>query len=65
MAPNALTNRTLADVLREAHPSYPALPPNWPALKCPYLDAKFRAHFGWAPTVDIVALHQQQLLHTR
>lgn len=63
MAPNALTNRPLADVLREAHPTYPKLPANWPALRCPYNDAKFRAHFGWAPQVDIVALHQQNALH--
>lgn len=63
VAPNALTNRPLADVLREAHPTYPALPKDWPALRCPYSDAKFRAHFGWTPQVDIVALHQQQALH--
>ena len=63
MAPNALTNRPLADVLREAHPTYPKLPANWPVLRCPYVDAKFRTHFGWAPQVDIVALHQQNALH--
>ncbi len=60
VAPNALTNRPLADVLREAHPTYPALPANWPALRCPYVDAKFRRHFLWTPQVDIVALHQSQ-----
>lgn len=58
VAPNALTNRPLAEVLREAHPDYPALPPDWPALRCPYSDAKFRSHFTWSPTVDIVALHR-------
>ena len=63
MAPNALTNRPLADVLHEAHPTYPKLPVNWPALRCPYVDTKFRTHFGWAPQVDIVALHQQNALH--
>lgn len=63
MAPNALTNRPLADVLREAHPTYPQLPANWPALRCPYSDAKFRAHFGWAPQIDIVAIHQKNVLH--
>jgi len=63
VAPNALTNRPLADVLREAHPNYPPLPANWPALRCPYSDTKFRSHFGWAPTVDIVALHQNHALH--
>lgn len=58
VAPNALTNRPLADVLRDAHPTYPALPTQWPALRCPYRDDKFRAHFSWAPTVDIVAWHR-------
>lgn len=65
MAPNALTNRPLADVLREAHPTYPALPANWPALRCPYSDAKFRRHFSWTPQVDIVAIHQSQRLMAR
>jgi nucleoside-diphosphate-sugar epimerase len=60
VAPNALTNRPLADVLREAHPTYPTLPAHWPALRCPYVDAKFREHFSWAPQIDIVALHQSQ-----
>jgi len=63
VAPNALTNRPLADVLRVAHPTYPPLPADWPALRCPYVDAKFRAHFGWTPQVDIVAMHQQNVLH--
>lgn len=63
VAPNALTNRPLADVLREAHPTYPALPADWLALRCPYSDAKFRAHFDWTPQVDIVVLHQQNALH--
>lgn len=58
VAPNALTNRPLAEVLREAHPNYPRLPDDWPALRCPYVDDKFRAHFGWKPTIDIVAFHQ-------
>lgn len=65
VAPNALTNRPLAEVLREAHPTYPALPADWPALRCPYVDTKFRAHFGWTPQIDIVALHQQHLLPAR
>jgi nucleoside-diphosphate-sugar epimerase len=63
VAPNALTNRPLAEVLCSAHPTYPRLPPDWPALRCPYDDTKFRNHFGWAPTIDIVALHQQHALH--
>lgn len=64
VAPNALTNRPLADVLRDAHPTYPRLPADWPALRCPYVDKKFRTHFGWTPQIDIVAIHQQNLLHT-
>jgi nucleoside-diphosphate-sugar epimerase len=59
VAPNALTNRPLAEVLRTAHPTYPKLPNEWPALRCPYLDNKFRTHFGWQPTIDIVALHRE------
>jgi nucleoside-diphosphate-sugar epimerase len=59
VAPSALTNRPLAEVLRAAHPTYPPLPAEWPARRCPYLDDRFRAHFSWTPTVDLVAIHQR------
>lgn len=57
VATNALSNRPVAEVLRQAHPSYPALPADWPAFRCPYLADKFREHFGWAPQVDARELH--------
>jgi nucleoside-diphosphate-sugar epimerase len=57
VAPSALTNRPLAEVLRTAHPTYPSLPADWPARRCPYLDDKFRTHFGWEPAIDLVAFH--------
>jgi nucleoside-diphosphate-sugar epimerase len=64
VAPNALTNRPLVDVMRAAHPEYPPLPAGWPSLRCPYCDDKFRAHTGWQPTIDLVALHRRKALPT-
>jgi nucleoside-diphosphate-sugar epimerase len=60
MAEGVLSNRPVAEVLREAHPTYPPLPADWPAFRCPYLDARFRSRFGWSPQVDVLALHRAQ-----
>lgn len=33
--------------LREHHPDFPPLPPNWPAFQSPVITDKLRDHFGW------------------
>ncbi len=58
VATNVLSNRPVAEVLTQAHPTYPPLPANWPAFRCPYADAKFRDHFHWSPQVDAREWHQ-------
>ena len=59
VATNALSNRSVAEVLRQAHPTYPLLPPHWPTFRCPYSDDKFRAHFDWTPQIDARDLHRR------
>ena len=53
VAAEACTNRPVREVFAERHPSYPALPADWPAFKSPFVADKIRAHFGWAPTWNV------------
>ena len=50
----------LAERLREHHPDFPPLPPDWPPLRSPILTHKLRQHFGWEPKWNFLDFYRQK-----
>ncbi len=57
-AAEGLFARPVRAWLREAYPDLPALPADWPDFRSPYLSDKFRSHFPWTPTWNLLDLHR-------
>lgn len=50
----------LRERLIRDHPHFPQLPADWPPFKSPVSTAKALAHFGWAPTWNLLDVYRKK-----
>jgi nucleoside-diphosphate-sugar epimerase len=59
-AADVMSLQPIRQRLAKDHPTYPLLPPDWPATASPLLTHKAREHFGWQPTFSAMEIYHRQ-----